>query len=155
MGLGIVVLLATIAIGERIGDRSLGTPLDDSQNLVPVIALTPAPSQESPRPYGPDWDSSVTLSSAPDPAFPDPRVPPKPLPTPEPAATAGPAAPIVARPTYNPNVPIWRQTPLPGTTPTPAAKPSASPSASPAATPQASPKPGNSAGPEPSPAKTG
>ena len=150
MGLGIVVLIGTILIGERIGDRSLGTPLDDTQNLVPVIAITPA-ADASAKPYGPDWDSSYALSSAPDPGFPDPRVPPKPLPPPAPAPTRAPAA-VHVGPTLNPNIPIWRQTPHPGTTPTPAAKaaspaasgaPSAKPS-TPPAEPTASPVPGAS-----------
>ncbi len=147
MGLGVVVLLGAILIGERIGDRSLGTPLDDTQNLVPVIALTPAPNQSA-KPYGPDWDSSYTLSSAPDPGFPDPRVPPKPLPTPAPVPTVH-AAPVKTGPTLNPNIPIWRQTPLPGTTPKgkPTAPASAPPSAPPSGAPgepTVSPEPGPS-----------
>ena len=89
MGLGIVVLIGTILIGERIGDRSLGTPLDDTQNLVPVIAITPAPNASA-KPYGPDWDSSYALSSAPDPGFPHPPVPAQPVPPPPPAPPPAP-----------------------------------------------------------------
>jgi len=123
---GVVVLLAAIALGERMGDRVLGRASDQALTTVPVVALTPSPEESSGGPYGPDWKRNQTLSAAGDPGFPDPRVPPKPLPTlpPTPVPTATPPKP--AR-TYNPNIPIWDQTPIPSGSPSAAPSTEGSP----------------------------
>lgn len=123
---GAVVLLAAIGIGQRMGDRVLGQA---TEHALPSIAavVTPEPYASS-GPYGPDWKRSETLSAASDPRFPDPRIPPQPLPS-RPPATPTPAS--AATPTINPNIPIWRQKPLPTATPyLPTVEPSESPSSS-------------------------
>jgi len=130
LALGTAVLLLAIVIGEGMGDKVLGTATERRLGGLPSVVVTPAPSQTS-GPYGPDWKRSQSLASAPDPGFPDPRVPPQPLPTPPPRPTPAPAG-ARPTPTYNPAVPVWRQKPLP----------TVSPSATPAET-----------GPSPAPAK--
>lgn len=135
---GAAVLLIAIALGERMGDRVLGQATEHTLPALAAIA-TPDPNAST-GPYGPDWKRSETLAAAPDPRFPDPRVPPQPLPTPLPVATA---APVAATPTPNPNIPVWRQQPLPTPTPatsdTPSPTPEPSTGASPAPTPSAAP----------------
>lgn len=122
---GGLVLLAAIGIGQRMGDRVLGQATEHTMPSVAVV--TPEPYASS-GPYGPDWKRSETLSAASDPHFPDPRVPPQPLPT---RPTPAPTPATSPTPTINPNVPIWRQKPLPTATPyEPTAQPSESPSAS-------------------------
>lgn len=127
---GAVVLLAAIGIGQRMGDRVLGQA---TEHALPSIAavVTPEPYASS-GPYGPDWKRSEALSAASDPRFPDPRIPPQPLPTPNPT----PKPHVVATPTINPNLPIWRQKPLPTATPY---QPTEAPTESPSST--ASPSP--------------
>ncbi|HKE37659.1 MAG TPA: hypothetical protein VKB39_09505 [Candidatus Baltobacteraceae bacterium] len=123
---GAVVLLAAIGIGQRMGDRVLGQA---TEHALPSIAavVTPEPYASS-GPYGPDWKRSETLSAASDPRFPDPRVPPQPIPTLPPT----PKPKVSPTPTINPNVPIWRQKPLPTATPfePPTEGPTESPTAS-------------------------
>ncbi len=125
LALGTVVLLVAIIVGERMGDRVLGQATEHTLPPLASALASPEPSQ-SPGPYGPDWKRTEALSAASDPRFPDPRVPPKPLPTRPPAPTP---PPVPATPTPNPNIPIWRQQPLP--TPTPEASPALEASASP------------------------
>jgi hypothetical protein len=128
LALGTLVLLAAIAVGQRMGDRVLDQASGaDSQNSA-VVAVTPEPVQSA-GPYGPDWKRSETLSGAADPHFPDPRVPPQPLPTPlpTPKPTPTPAATPTPSETYNPNIPVWRQKPMP--TATPSAQTSSGPQA--------------------------
>ena len=108
---GAALLLLAILFGERMGDRVLGQVAHGNASTLPV-AITPEPLQTS-GPFGPDWKRSMTLTAAPDPRFPDPRVPPQPLPT-HPVETA---APVAHTPTPNPNIPIWRQQPLPTVAP--------------------------------------
>ena len=107
---GAAVLLVAVAVGERMGNRVIGQAGEQSLQSVLPQAVTPAPNA-SPQAYGPDWKRSQALSAAGDPHFPDPRVPPQPLPTlaptPKPKPTPTPTA------TPNPNIPIWRQSPLP------------------------------------------
>ncbi|HVA33910.1 MAG TPA: hypothetical protein VNG31_07155 [Candidatus Baltobacteraceae bacterium] len=111
---GAAVLLLALVIGQRMGDRVLGQA---TEHTLPSIAAVQTPEPDAtPGPFGPDWKRSEALSAAPDPRFPDPRVPPRPLPT-VPPATAAPIVPATATP--NPNVPIWRQQPLPTATPLP------------------------------------
>ncbi len=138
---GAVVLLVAVAVGERMGNRVIGQANEQSLQSVLPQAVTPAPNG-SPQPYGPDWKRSQALSAAGDPHFPDPRVPPQPLPTLAP--TPKPRPTPVPTPTPNPNIPIWRQRPLP--TFAPSAPPSAEGSAAPAE-PSGGPSPAQSEAP--------
>lgn len=130
------MLLLAVAIGERMGNRVIGQANEQTLQSVIPQAITPAPDA-SPQPYGPDWKRSQALSAAGDPRFPDPRVPPQPLPTLAP--TPKPRPTPIPTPTPNPNIPIWRQRPFP--TLAPSAPPpgegveSPSPEPSPGATP--------------------
>ncbi len=115
--LGTAVLLLAIIVGERMGDKVLGSATERRLGGLPTLVITPAPSQTQ-GPYGPDWKRSQSLAAAPDPGFPDPRVPPQPLPTAIPRPTAAPRA----TPTYNSSIPVWRQQPLPTIAPGDAAR---------------------------------
>ncbi len=140
---GTLVLLVAIAVGERMGDRVLGEATQ--QGLQSVTAVAPSPAAtESAAPFGPDWKRSETLSSAPDPRFPDPRVPPQPLPTPRPTPKVTPTPYVPLTPTPNPNIPIWRQQPMPTATPLPTELPSAEGSPAPPPSTQPQPPFGNS-----------
>jgi len=119
LGLGIVVLLLAIVIGEHMGDKVLGSAVEQRTNAVQAIAITPG-AESSPAAYGPNWKRSQALAAAGDPGFPDPRVPPLPLPTP-PKVTPTPSPKPTA--TINPNIPIWRQQPLPTQRPRSAVSP--------------------------------
>lgn len=131
---GAVVLLLAVALGERMGSRVIGQATEQTLQSVIPQAVTPAPDA-TPRPYGPDWKRSQALSAAGDPRFPDPRVPPQPLPTLPP--TPKPTPTPVPTPTPNRNIPIWRQRPLP--TFAPSAQPSVEGSEPGAPTPEPSP----------------
>ncbi|HMF28345.1 MAG TPA: hypothetical protein VKE42_06200, partial [Candidatus Cybelea sp.] len=109
---GAVILLFAVAVGERMGNRVIGQATEQTLQSVVPQAVTPAPDA-TPRPYGPDWKRSQALSTAGDPHFPDPRVPPQPLPTLAPTPKPRPIITIRPTPTPNPNIPIWRQKPLP------------------------------------------
>jgi hypothetical protein len=122
---GAAVLLLAILLGERMGDRVLGQVARGDVTL--PVAITPEPLQTA-GPFGPDWKRSMTLTAAADPRFPDPRVPPEPLPT----RVAETPAPVSHTPTPNPNIPVWRQQPLP----TPTAAPTAIPTEEPTTAPQ-------------------
>jgi hypothetical protein len=115
--LGTAVLLLAIVIGQRMGDKVLGSATERRLSGLQNIVITPAPNQTT-GPFGPDWKRSQALAAAPDPGFPDPRVPPQPLPTPVPRPSVSPRA----TPTYNPAIPIWRQKPLPTVAPADVAK---------------------------------
>lgn len=123
---GAMLLLAAVAIGERMGSRVIGQATEQTLQSVTPQTVTPAPDA-SPQPYGPDWKRSQALSAAGDPHFPDPRVPPQPLPTPIPAPTAHPTP--IPTPTPNPNIPIWRQQPFRTMSPAPTGPPPGSPAA--------------------------
>jgi hypothetical protein len=126
---GVVILFAAIVIGERAGDRVMLQPPGAQEGLAPMPFITPV-TLPTTAPYGPNWKNSQTLAAAPDPHFPDPRVPPVPLPTVPPAPTPSPTP----KWTPNPNIPIWDQTPPPAAT-SPAPLPSQQqPAASPGAT---------------------
>jgi hypothetical protein len=123
---GSAVLLIAIGVGERMGDRVLGEVTGKDLQSITAIVASPLPTQSS-GPFGPDWKRSDTISAAADPHFPDPRIPPQPLPTvpPTPKPTPTPK-PVPATPTPNPNIPIWRQQPLPTATPVPTPGPAES-----------------------------
>ena len=136
LAVGVIVLLAAIAIGQRMGTRVLVQAANSgSLDTTPIVTPIPASTAEN---YGPDWKRSQTLAAAVDPGFPDPRVPPKPLPTPAATATPSPKP----KWTPNPKLPIWDQTALPSPSESPSASPAASETPSPAASPSASPQPG-------------
>lgn len=128
---GVVVLLAAILVGERMGDRVLGQVSDHAPDVVPTVSVTPEPD-ETAGAYGPNWKAWQTLSAAGDPNFPDPRIPPKPLPTVPPPPKATTPTPLPTE-TPNPNIPIWDQKPFRTLAPsaTPTLEPSGEPTASP------------------------
>ena len=136
LAVGAAVLLLAVVIGERMGNRVIGQANQQTLQSVIPAAITPAPN-DSPRPYGPDWKRSQALSAAGDPHFPDPRVPPQPLPTLAPTATPAPTP--KPTPTPNPNIPIWRQSPLPTFSPTPQPSDQSLESPTPEPSPQGSP----------------
>lgn len=127
---GAAVLLIAVAIGQRMGDRVIGQATEQTLQSVGPISVSPSPNA-SPQPYGPDWKRSQALSAAGDPHFPDPRVPPQPLPTLAP--TPKPKPTPIPTPTPNRNIPIWRQKPLPSVPPSTPLIELSSPSASPSA----------------------
>lgn len=140
LALGIAVLVAAIAFGERAGDKVIGQVTEKRLDSIAPVTLTPAPVQKSASPYGPNWKRTEVMSAATDPAFPDPRVPPVPPPTlpPPPKHTPTPL-PTVATPTPTPNlnIPIWRrEAPLPTPTPVGSETPYPGPSESPSPSPQ-------------------
>lgn len=121
---GALVLLAAIFIGERMGSRVF-VQIPDSGSVGNTEIVTPLPASTPGDGYGPDWKRSQTLTAAGDPGFPDPRVPPVPLPTPVP--TPKQLRTPHPRWTPNPNLPIWDQTSPPSVSPSPSASPPASP----------------------------
>ena len=121
---GAAVLLLAILLGERMGDTVLGQVARGNVTL--PVAITPEPLQTS-GPFGPDWKRSMTLTAAADPRFPDPRVPPQPLPTRPPETPA----PVSHTATPNPNIPVWRQQPMPTPTVAPIAIPTEEPTTAP------------------------
>ncbi len=136
---GVVVLISAIAIGERMGTRVF-VAQSNSGSVETQVLVTPLPQRTPDNGgYGPDWKRSQTLTAAPDPHFPDPRVPPVPLPTARPQSKAT-ATPTPAW-TPNPKIPIWDQTPPPS----PSASPSASPSPAATLNPNITPAPASTA----------
>ena len=142
MALGIVVLVAAIAIGERAGDRVIGQVTEKRLESIAPVSVAPAPDATV-APYGPDWKRTDVMAAAPDPGFPDPRVPPvaPPPPTPIPRFTPPPftASTPAPAPKATPNlaIPIWRRSePLPTIAPTQEPTATASPSPQPEQTSQ-------------------
>jgi hypothetical protein len=136
--LGIAVLITAISFGEHAGDKVIGQVTEKRLDSIAPVTVTPAPVQKSASPYGANWKRTEVMSAADDPQFPDPRVPPLPLPTAPPPlkhrATPSPQ-PAFATPTPTPNMnlPIWRRNaPLPTATPfVPGSPPGGSPTPSP------------------------
>src|SRR5579872_61160 len=115
--LGGIVLLVSIFIGEKMGERVLKRSTEAAVLVPEVQTVAPVPSASADQ-AGPirDWRKLQVVTVATDPAFPDPRVTPTPTPKPKPTHTPSP------QPTYFfPTV-----TPEPSETPTPAG-PSAAP----------------------------
>lgn len=139
--LGIIVLVIGIALGERAGDRVIGQVTEKRLESIAPVTVTPAPKKAASGAYGPDWKRTDVMAAAPDPQFPDPRVPPVVLPTPTPLPKYTPPPPTprpTATPTPNMNIPIWRrEAPMPTPTPVESGSPGPTPSAS--AEPSASP----------------
>ncbi|HTW86114.1 MAG TPA: hypothetical protein VMD91_18730 [Candidatus Sulfotelmatobacter sp.] len=104
---GALVLLVSILIGQKLGNRALL----QSEQRMPVAGLniTPVP-QPSPTDPGNlhDWKRLQVTAVATDPAFPDPRVTHTPAPTPKPTPTPKPSPrPTVTVP------PAYTSPPLP------------------------------------------
>jgi hypothetical protein len=118
LAVGAAVLLLAVVIGQRMGDRVIEQATQTQLNSVMPTPL-PTGADSTPRPYGPDWKRQQSISTAGDPRFPDPRVPPQPNPTPTPTPVphivrlTSPTPVPLPTATYNPNIPIWRQQPLP------------------------------------------
>jgi hypothetical protein len=95
---GAVVLLVSILIGQKLGDRVLL----QTERRVPIAGanLTPVPETEpSDKTLVKNWKRQQVVSVATDPAFPDPRVthpptrkPATPAPAPKPTLTPAPPA---------------------------------------------------------------
>jgi hypothetical protein len=128
-----IVLLVSIAIGTRLGDRVLGQQIG---RQVPIAGTIPTPKPEPVESGFNDsyWKRVKIITVATDPAFPDPRVTPTPEPTPRPTPRPTPTQtprPPSASPTPNDDytspplpVPIVTHepdneygTPVPGRTP--------------------------------------
>lgn len=141
LALGILALVAGIALGERAGNRVIGQVTEKRLQSIAPVTVTPAPKQTGAKPYGPDWKRTDVMAAAPDPGFPDPRVPPVAPPTPTPVPKYTPPPPTMAptpTPTPNMNLPIWRRNaPLPTATPESTGSPGITPSGSPSAAPEA------------------
>jgi hypothetical protein len=118
--LGGIVLLVSIFIGEKMGERVLSRSTESAVLVPEVQTAAPVPTASADQ-SGPirDWRKLQVVTVATDPGFPDPRVTPTPTPKPKPTPTPSP-------------------TPTPYFFPTATPEPSAVPSASgaPNATPQ-------------------
>jgi hypothetical protein len=114
---GAAVLLIAVVIGQRMGDRVMQQATEQQLQSGALPTFTPA-GGSTPAAYGPNWKRSQSLSAASDPRFPDPRVPPAPLPSALPAPPKAKLTTPQPTPTINPNIPIWRQKPLPTARPT-------------------------------------
>src|ERR1700730_14432085 len=86
---GALVLLVSILVGQKLGDRVLL----QTEKRVPIVdaGVTPVPTADaSDRTFLKNWKRLQVVAVATDPAFPDPRVtrpptpPPPPTPTPPP-----------------------------------------------------------------------
>lgn len=92
------------------GDRVIRKATEEGQTGVATqVSASASPSNDA-TPFGANWKRTQVLAAAPDPGFPDPRVPPAPLPTPAPTP---------------------KPTPQPKDTPTPQPRPSAAGSSTP------------------------
>ena len=90
---GAVVLIVSILIGQKLGDRVLL----QTEERVPIagVGMTPVPQVESSdRDELRNWKRLQVVAVATDPAFPDPRVtrPPTPRPTSKPSPSPTPTA---------------------------------------------------------------
>jgi hypothetical protein len=97
--LGAVVLLASILIGQKLGDRVLL----QTERRIPIAGATITPVPETnltPQPPIKNWRRQQVVSVATDPAFPDPRVTrpgtPRPKPTAAPTPQPTPTPPTTA-----------------------------------------------------------
>jgi hypothetical protein len=99
-----LLLLVSVAVGQRIGDRVI---FGSTDRRVPVAAplATPVPDASAADPnVSRNWKRLQVVSVATDPAFPDPRVTRSPEPTPKPTP----------RPTPTPSPPpVYTSPPMP------------------------------------------
>jgi len=100
-----LVLLISIAIGQRIGDHVLISGTDRQPTVVRPLA-TPVPEQSDTAVH--DWHREQIVSVATDPAFPDPRVtrPPTPTPAPTPTPRPSPTPSLTPPPYTSPPLPL-------------------------------------------------
>lgn len=104
-----VTLLASIFVGERMGERVLKKTTETAVVVPEIATPVPAPSVMDSGPIR-DWRRLRVVTVATDPGFPDPRVTKPPTPTPKPTRTPTPI------PTETPFV--FPTSPVPGTGPT-------------------------------------
>jgi hypothetical protein len=107
---GAVVLLVSILIGQKLGDRVLL----QTARRVPIAGanLTPVPeTQPSAQPPIKNWKRQQVVSVATDPAFPDPRVTHPP--TPRPATAAPTPKPTLTPAPFATNNAVYTSPPLP------------------------------------------
>jgi hypothetical protein len=112
---GAIILLISIAIGQRLGDSVL-RQVTEQRSTEATAILTPVPPAPQPTDMGPvrNWKHEQVVSVATDPAFPDPRATPKP--TPRPSPTAVPTVPPPTLPpsdSLSPAKPEYTSPPLP------------------------------------------
>ena len=95
---GAAILLISIGIGQRLGDRVLN---QSTSRRVPIAGANATPVAQTTNPnLERNWKRLQVVSVATDPAFPDPRVTPTPVPrsteppTPRPTATPSPRPPL-------------------------------------------------------------
>jgi hypothetical protein len=124
--LGALVLIVSIFVGEKLGDRVLL----QTDTRVPIAGsgITPVPIvQATDHADASDWKRLQIVAVATDPGFPDPRVtrPPLPRVTPSPTPTASPSPTPRANANYTPpplplplvsHTPVASETPVPDTT---------------------------------------
>lgn len=106
---GAVILLVSILIGQKLGDRVLL----QTERRVPIAGsnLTPVPETQ-PTAQAPikNWKRQQVVSVATDPAFPDPRVT---RPTPRPATAAPTPKPTLTPAPFATNNAVYTSPPLP------------------------------------------
>jgi fused signal recognition particle receptor len=109
---GAIVLLVSIMIGQKLGDRVLL----QTERRVPIgeALVTPVPEVQ-PTNQGPlrNWKRDQVVSVATDPAFPDPRVTRPPTPTPAPRPKPKPTPTPQPEPTIEPESAPYTSPPLP------------------------------------------
>jgi hypothetical protein len=122
VGMG-VVLLAAIAVGQRIGEHTI-FGATERRVEIPEAAITPVPEDTggANEAISRNWKRLQVISVATDPAFPDPRVSPPPSPTPKPSPSPRPTATPALNPTElytSPPLPEPLVSHEPGESPTP------------------------------------
>ena len=146
---GAALLIIAIFVGKAMGDRvMLHVTEQGLSGAGNTLLVSPAPGATAASPYGPNWKRTQILAAAPDPGFPDPRVPPVPLPTPPPTPKPTPRPVATPAPTPTP-MPILTPAPLPTVSPLGTPSPTGSPGATPTA--RASAQPSAPIGPQPPP----
>ena len=122
-----ILLLAGIAVGQRIGERAL---FGSTERRSPVVApiATPVPETTADPQISRNWKRLQVVSVATDPAFPDPRVTRPPTPTPSPRPTPSPEPPPPALFYTSPPLPFPLASPAPNApTDTPPVRPNLAP----------------------------
>jgi hypothetical protein len=123
VGMGIV-LLASILIGQQIGDHTLFSATERRLALPDTITPVPEATTSDAGLLSENWKKVQVVTVATDPAFPDPRVTPPPTPTPRPTPSPTPTPRPTASPTpedlyTSPPLPVPLVSHDPDDTPTP------------------------------------
>ncbi|HEY1729191.1 MAG TPA: hypothetical protein VGG22_12505 [Candidatus Baltobacteraceae bacterium] len=115
--LGGIVLLVSIFIGEKMGERVIKRSTETAILVPEVQTAAPIPTASADQ-AGPirDWRKLQVVTVATDPGFPDPRVTPTPTPKPKPTHTPLPQ-PTYYFPTPSPEPSGEPASPGPSTTP--------------------------------------